>query len=142
MEMVTYPWGDRSQSRAKRIKILCNTMALCGLPADKILADAERRARKQESAGRERDTLASCGCYHASPWPCSHRFCSCVTFFGTNHTEEHRREYFTAALVRLLREKQGKPATEFVERLRRKVRRTKLAFRVRKAWFKRSNDAS
>lgn len=117
-------------------------MTLCGLPADKIFADAERRARKQESAGAERDALASCGCYNASPWPCSHRFCSCVTFFGTNHTDEHRREYFTAALVRLLREKQKKPSAGLIERLRRKARRAKLAFRIRKAWFKRSNDAS
>lgn len=137
MEMVTFPWGDRSKPVAKRMKILCNMMAKDDLPADEIFADAKKHAGKQGNDRVQRDALASCGCYNASPWPCSHLYCSCVTLSGTRHTKEQRRAYFTAAVIRLLREEHGM-TTDEIDALFLEAKNAALIRRTKEAWFERT----
>lgn len=141
MEMVTFPWGDRSRPLAKRTEVLCNLMREHGLPLDEIFADAKTRAKRKNIGTVQRDMLASCGCYNASPWPCSHLYCSCVALSSKNHTMEHRRAYFTAALVRLFQEMPETTTAEF-DALFLEAKSAALIRRTKERWFERDDSIS
>ncbi|MBI2049050.1 MAG: hypothetical protein HYT29_01250 [Parcubacteria group bacterium] len=139
MEMVTFPWGDRKNTFEKRLEIICNLILRHKLPLREIIADAKKRARQDilanDSGG---DALATCGCYNASPWPCSHRYCSCVPLFATTHTNVHRREYFTAALARLVEEKSGVPNTD-INALLNEAKSAARIRTIKERWFERND---